>query len=165
MVQLTFSSFTHSKCCRLISATSRMISLSEIILQKNSWERRESNRGYWVRSANATSVLGCIPCSWCHYKACLERRLFSSSALGVAGFPYFGLLVTERTTSKMQPSDQLQCQVWYKENVVKSLRGTIWSNFGVNRLIWCRRLSQVFQETNKLSSLNVFDECFLFPLP
>ena len=105
MVQLTFSSFTHSKCCRLISATSRMISLSEIILQKNSWERRESNRGYWVRSANATSVLGCIPCSWCHYKACLERRLFSSSALGVAGFPYFGLLVTERTTSKMQPSD------------------------------------------------------------
>ena len=50
-----FSSFPHSKCRRLISATFRMT-----LFRKTVGNSENRTRGCWVRSANATSVL-CRP--------------------------------------------------------------------------------------------------------
>ena len=55
MVRSTFSSFPHSKCRRLILATSRMN-----FFRKTLGKAENQTRGCWVRSANATSEL-CRP--------------------------------------------------------------------------------------------------------
>ena len=65
MVRSTYSSFPHSKCRRLILATSKMnffrYNWSEKFFSKILGNAENQTRGCWVRSANATSVLCPIP--------------------------------------------------------------------------------------------------------
>ena len=69
MVQSTFSSFPYPKCCRLISATSRMNFFRKTLGNAKNW-----TRSCWVRSANATSVL-CHP----HHESWFDKSWESNS--------------------------------------------------------------------------------------